>query len=218
MPAISTVSPIRMVLFDFGNVLAHIDHCRFVRALMTPLGLIDETRIEELKNRLFGPGTPGELYESGQIPTGEFRRQAEAVFGRSWPIEVFDAAFSRIIHDPIPETVELLEWLAGKVRLGLLSNTSALHFDWGIRPHPAFPLFDQVSLSFQVGAMKPDPRMFHDALGKFGGRPEEILYLDDIPAYVDQARTMGMAAHVFTDPVRDCASVRSRFAPNLEVL
>lgn len=210
--------PPRLVLFDFGNVLARIDHRRFVRALAGPLGISDDHSIEALKNGLFGQGTPGQRFETGLISPEEFRRQAEAVFGHSWSSAVFDAAFARVIYDPIPETIELIEWLTGKARLGLLSNTSALHFSSGIKSHPAFSQLDQVTLSFEVKAMKPDPRIFEDALRKFGGDPHEVLFLDDIQAFVDKARDMGMKSRLFADPVKDCAAVRALFAPNLEVI
>ena len=55
-----------------------------------------------------------------------------------------------------------------------------------------FPLFDSVTLSFEVKAMKPDERIYRDAVGKLRVLPGECVYVDDIEANAEGANRLGM--------------------------
>jgi putative hydrolase of the HAD superfamily len=50
-----------------------------------------------------------------------------------------------------------------------------------------------VTLSFEVKAMKPDERIYRDAVGKLRVRAEECVFIDDIEANAEGARRLGMA-------------------------
>ena len=92
----------------------------------------------------------------------------------------------------------MLEGLAARYRLVLLSNTNAIHFD-SIRSGyaPLLRHFHQLVLSYEVKAMKPAPAIFQAAIEAARCRPEECFYTDDIPAYVEGARSLGIDAVVF---------------------
>jgi HAD superfamily hydrolase (TIGR01509 family) len=46
--------------------------------------------------------------------------------------------------------------------------------------------------------MKPDPAIYRAALELAGCAAEECFYTDDIPAYVDGAKRLGLDAVLFT--------------------
>jgi HAD superfamily hydrolase (TIGR01509 family) len=103
---------------------------------------------------------------------------------------------------------------ARRLALDSLSNTNALHEERVIRHLPWFSLFDQVTVSHRVGAMKPDPRIFHDALHKFGGNPAAILYLDD-NSYRDIAGILGITeTNVATKINRLKLKIKEQFTQN----
>jgi putative hydrolase of the HAD superfamily len=106
-------------------------------------------------------------------------------------MEEFFRAFNDIFA-PIPSTSALIRDLKGKHKIGLLSNTNEWHYEHYFKNVEVFPLFDSVTLSFDVKEMKPGPRIYRDALGKLGVRPEECVYIDDIEAYAEGARRVGM--------------------------
>jgi len=57
--------------------------------------------------------------------------------------------------------------------------------------------FDQVVLSFEVGAMKPDPAIYRIALEQLGGvPPERAVFVDDQPQYCDGATPIGLEARL----------------------
>ena len=76
------------------------------------------------------------------------------------------------------DTLETLKALHGKYRLGLISDTwpsivpQLEHFD-------VLKYFDCATFSYELGALKPDPRMYRDALDKMGLAPQETVFVDD---------------------------------------
>ncbi|MFZ2957186.1 MAG: HAD family phosphatase [Candidatus Ozemobacteraceae bacterium] len=202
-------APLRMVLFDFGNVLAPIDHRRFAR-LMTER---DDRGIERLTRRLFGPDTPGQRFETGLITPQEFREQATGILGVHPSIEAFDAAFNEIIKPPFPEMLELVIALSPFYRIGMLSNTNSIHFEQSIRKLPFFERFNQITLSYEVGTMKPGEAIFQDAFSKHPGSPVSILYLDDILQFVDAARGQGMQGFHVENPAKAAVKIRQLLLP-----
>lgn len=185
--------PVRMVLFDYGNVLEFVEHRRSAVRLCEGTGCDPDV----LLRRFLEPHGPLEQLETGRIDGDEFRRIAGEAVGKTFTdvdfLDRFNDMF--VMRD---DTIALMKALHGRYRLGLLSNTSEPHFRATISKHPCYGLFDQVTLSFQVGALKPDPAIYRDALEKAAGiSAEQILYLDDIPAYVEAARNEGMQALVY---------------------
>jgi putative hydrolase of the HAD superfamily len=59
--------------------------------------------------------------------------------------------------------------------------------------------FDELLLSYDVGAIKPEAGMYEAALKAIRCRPEECFYTDDIPTYVARGREFGLQAEIFTD-------------------
>ncbi|KAG8122982.1 hypothetical protein E2320_018471 [Naja naja] len=52
--------------------------------------------------------------------------------------------------------------------------------------------FDKVIESCRLGLQKPDPKIYEYALRELNVTPEEVIYLDDIGAYLKPAQKMGM--------------------------
>ena len=100
-------------------------------------------------------------------------------------------------HALLPES--LLQGLASRYRLLLLSNTNAIHFAMIRQAYPMLRHFREMVLSFEVRALKPQPEIFRVALERAGCRPEECFYTDDTAAHVDAARALGIDAVRFVD-------------------
>jgi putative hydrolase of the HAD superfamily len=77
-----------------------------------------------------------------------------------------------------PETHEVISTLANRFRLGVLSNfDSRLHTILGHLGLAHF--FEHVVVSSEVGAEKPSPRMFAEAVDRFDVRAAEVLHAGD---------------------------------------
>ena len=61
--------------------------------------------------------------------------------------------------------------------------------------------FDVVILSFEVGAMKPDPRIYREALARIGDPdPARCVFVDDQVRYCDGAAAIGLQTYVILRP------------------
>jgi HAD superfamily hydrolase (TIGR01509 family) len=54
--------------------------------------------------------------------------------------------------------------------------------------------------SYRVGASKPNPVIYREALQACKVRAEEAVYIDDIDAYAEAAHRLGMTGIVFQSP------------------
>ena len=59
--------------------------------------------------------------------------------------------------------------------------------------------FDAVVLSFEVGAMKPDAKIFQITLEQFGVRPNDAVFVDDFPVNIAGCEKVGMKGIHFKD-------------------
>jgi putative hydrolase of the HAD superfamily len=87
-----------------------------------------------------------------------------------------------------------------QIPLGILSNTCSSH--WGILSDGRYAIllspFRVRVLSFEVGATKPDEKIFRRAIELAGVPAEKIFYIDDMPRHVEAARKLGIDAVQYT--------------------
>ncbi len=104
------------------------------------------------------------------------------------------------------DTRETLKALSGPYRLGIISDTwpSILplleHFD-------ILQYFHCTTFSFELGTLKPDPRMYRDALSKMGLPAGETVFVDDNLSNLEGAAALGI------QPVQICAA---SWSPSLD--
>jgi putative hydrolase of the HAD superfamily len=100
----------------------------------------------------------------------------------------------------------MIRWLRALIGAGvptaILSNMS--RDSWELA-RPSFDFVPSLTLSFEVGAIKPEPEIYRACLASLGVEPEETLFVDDRPENVDAARALGMHALPFEgeDRLRD---------------
>ena len=63
--------------------------------------------------------------------------------------------------------------------------------------YPMLRHFHDLILSYEVKAMKPRREIFQAAIARAGCRAEECFYTDDIAAFVDAAKSLGIDAVQF---------------------
>ncbi len=83
-------------------------------------------------------------------------------------------------------------------RVAMLSNiASRARLDIRFLPGQLDATFDAVVASGDEGYIKPQPEIYRLVAKKLGVLPEECVMIDDIPAYCEGARAVGMEAIVF---------------------
>jgi HAD superfamily hydrolase (TIGR01509 family) len=63
--------------------------------------------------------------------------------------------------------------------------------------YPFFRFFPIRIYSYRVGASKPDPLIYREALKACKVRAEQAVYIDDVTAYAEAAQRLGMTGIVF---------------------
>ena len=195
----------KAILFDLGKVLIHFDFRRGYRALE---GLCPYAA-EEIPRRLAGTGLV-ERFETGLVEPREFVDQISRILDLRVDYDQFRVIWSSIFTDVlIPES--MLKGLGRRYRLVLVSNTNSLHFEMirGTYGH-LLRHFDDLVLSYEVRAMKPQAEIFQAAVECARCRPQECFYTDDIAAYVESARRMGIDGVVFESRTQLEGEMRGR--------
>ena len=71
-------------------------------------------------------------------------------------------------------------------------------------------LFDLYALSFEIGAMKPDARIYAAAAEMAGVPPEKIFFIDDREENVEGARAAGWQVELMSTPAAASEALRVR--------
>jgi HAD superfamily hydrolase (TIGR01509 family) len=189
------------VLLDLYDTVAWSDWPEIPDRISTTAGVDHDVLLEafEATREQRGTGVFGS-------PEGDIRAVLEACGVSLDPEAISDivrgqTAFLvgggvRLYEDAIP-TLRSLR--ARGVRTALISNCD--HFTGPVVE--ALGLageVDDVLLSFEVGAMKPYPAIYREALKRLGAVPERTIFVDDQVTYCDGAASLGLGTYLMVRP------------------
>ena len=180
------------IIFDFGNVLVkwnlHAIYDRFFPDASGVDAFLAEVSFLEWNSRM---------------DKGASFADCVADISRTYPqyahlFRLYDERWADTLREAVPGTAEIASRLkeAG-FYLHLLSNISAEKFPAMYEMHPILDIFDSVTLSGEVGLIKPDPRIFVHVLEQLGRSPEACVFIDDNPANIESARGVGIPSILF---------------------
>ena len=192
------MKPIRNVIFDLGAVLMNIDYGKTTRAF-NDLGYPDfkEMYSQFKANQVFDD------LETGRIAEDAFYEYMLQAGNGNISREQVTRAWNAMLLDFRTESLAFLETLRETHRLYLLSNTNIIHktaFDEIFRrqsgAHGLDHYFIKAYYSHKIGFRKPDPNIFTFVLEDAGIKAEETFFIDDIPANIEAAQTLGIKTHL----------------------
>jgi glucose-1-phosphatase len=194
------------ILFDIGRVLVRVDLRRALEGLAEGLPLSPDEIWSAIEK---DPRWPD--WQKGRISAHDWHLHLTKRLGTPLSFEHFTTAWNRSL-DPQPiHELSFFEKLARRYRLGLLSNTDPIHVAKLESSYDFFRYFPPAVRTYSclVGASKPDPLIYRQALRACKVRAEQALYVDDIPEYVEAARRLGMPGVPFRSPAQLYADMRS---------
>ncbi len=185
----------RAIIFDIGRVLIRVDVSRAMDGLASGLSLTPQEAWSAIEK------DPRWLdWQEGRISPRDWHLHLSKRLGSSLTFEQFSEVWNRAL-DPSPIHAEsFFENLSKNYRLALLSNTDPIHMSNEEARFSFFRFFPIRIYSYRVGASKPDPLIYREALQACKVRAEEAVYIDDIAAYAEAARRLGMTGIVFQSP------------------
>jgi putative hydrolase of the HAD superfamily len=187
------MSKIEAIIFDVGGVL-HESNSAMDDDLFQELGINNDTlsaiRASEMP-----------LLGSGELDEREFWDKVHANYGVR-PVATDENLLGRAFGEAIEPHTPILE-LAKElgesgIKLAILSNTIEPHAK-ALKEKGIYSGFDYVFLSHELGMRKPDPAIYEHTLEALKTTPEATIFVDDDPANVEVAESLGINGVVYTD-------------------
>lgn len=182
-----------VIVFDLGNVLISFDYKPFIQKLNE----IRSNLGDELYSRYRENYHIHRAFEAGLMTEGQFLDTMSEWTGGLVEKEYFCKIFSDIFTEK-KEMTSLLPKLKERYKLVLLSNTNSIHKKYGYEHYPFLKYFDKLCLSHEIGAVKPEEKIYAAVTGYTKLPPEEHIFIDDIKEYAEGAINNGWDAVHFT--------------------
>jgi putative hydrolase of the HAD superfamily len=196
---------IKAVIFDLGRVIVPFEFKRGYDRLEAECGI----PAADIPKKMSSTDLV-QRFESGRIEPREFVREFCAHLNIDTTYERFCEAWSAVF---LPHTLigeDLLRGIARNYRMVLLSNTNVIHYQMLRRNYALLRHFHSCVLSYEVGAMKPSPLIYRKAVEAAGCEAAECFFTDDMPAFVEGARTEGIDAVQFQSEEQIVEELRKR--------
>jgi HAD superfamily hydrolase (TIGR01509 family) len=197
---------VQTIIFDIGRVLVRVDVSRAMQDLAQGIPLSPQelwTAIEK------DPRWPD--WQEGRITPRDWHLHLAKRLGGSLSFEQFTDAWNRAL-DPQPiQNDSLFESLRKNFRLGLLSNTDPIHVAHLEATFDFFRFFPKSTRTYScaVGSSKPSPLIFRDALNSLRAKAESSVFIDDVEAYVNSARSLGLRGIHYQNPAQLKADLKA---------
>lgn len=186
---------IRVLLLDLGNVTVRLRTRewleRAAQACRPPRGP------EAVMAFLQRPDGPHHRQERGLASGADVHRAMVEQLGFALDYPAWLALWQDFFGPNRPMEA-LLGRLRGQVRLWGLSNTNTEHLAHFKLNFRVAALFEGITASHEVGAAKPEPAIYRAALASLNVEPHQVLYLDDVEAYVEAGRALGLRGFHYT--------------------
>lgn len=183
---------IKVVIWDMGGVLLRSEHYRYRDELAVRFKITEA----ELEHRIFNTES-AELASVGKISQVDHWRNTGLSLGLTEEeIPAFEAAFwagDRCDQ----ELVSFIRSLKQDFKTGLLSNAWMGTREMLRDKYACLDAFDISVFSYEVGMVKPDPRIYRLILGRFKVEPDNAIFVDDFVENVNAASMLGIHAIQF---------------------
>jgi HAD superfamily hydrolase (TIGR01509 family) len=183
---------IQTVISDLGGVIIFFDNQIFYKEIA---GFCPFTQ-EEIGKLAFAESGLRESFDKGKISSQEFYGAVKEKLKANIDYDEFFSIYNDVFSLN-PPMVEVMKRLKVNYKLVLLSNTDVMRFGFVRQNFPEVMIFDDYVLSFEVGFMKPHPRIYREALKKAGTKAEECVFIDDREENVQGAEKVSLKGILF---------------------
>jgi 2-haloacid dehalogenase/putative hydrolase of the HAD superfamily len=187
--------PPKAVLFDVGNVIVRWRPRTLYSKLIVDPAALDHFLGEVCTMDWHSQTDAGRTF-------GEIIAERSALYPEHAPlIQAWWARWPEMFSGTIPETEAAIEALHARgTPIHGLTNMSVESWPGVQAMSPVFRHFHTVVVSGEEKVIKPDPAIFHLVVERTGLEPHEMLFVDDMPANIATAASLGFHVHHFTDP------------------
>ena len=187
---------IKVILFDLGNVLVDLDYSIAAKRI----AYFCNKDPREIISFLLGSKITN-LFEEGKIAPEDFFFQVKDMLGLSISYAKFVPIWNEIffLSAKNRSVYSLANKLRNNYKIAVLSNINVLHYGYIKKHIPVLGIFDKVFASCEMKLIKPDHKIYNQALKILGVKSEEVFYTDDREDLVKSASELGINSFIFTD-------------------
>lgn len=178
---------IKNIIFDFGGVLMDWNPRYFFKDYFN-----DDEKMEYFLEHIAQSEWNEEqdkgrsLFEGTEIQIKKFPEWEKEIraYYDNWTV---------MLKSDIPQNVEVLRKLKNtKYHLFGLTNWSEETFPYALENYDFFRIFDdKIVVSGTEKLIKPDPKIWHVLLERYGIKADESIFIDDNPRNIEMAKTLG---------------------------
>ncbi len=190
-------------VFDVGNVLIRWDPFRVYREMIP----------DEAKRQWFLQNVCTSAWNLEQ-DRGRSWEEGVALLVASHPeweaqIRAYDERWHEAVPGMIEDSVAVLEALKARgEKVYAITNFSREKWAECLIRFPFLQSFDGVIVSAHERLLKPDPAIYNVLLERYGLSAGECIFVDDSARNIDAARSVGMQAVHFVEPIDLRAQLR----------
>ena len=184
---------IRNIVFDLGGVIMTICQEEAIKRFKS-IGL---KNVEDYLNPYTQTDIFGDI-EEGKISAEQFRAKLSELIGKEVTYEECKFAWLGYRQDVPLRNLDILRKLKVQgYKLILLSNTNPFMMSWGLsgefdgNGNSLESYFDSLYLSYKLGVMKPNKKIFQYIIDNEKIQPGESLFIDDGERNINAARLLG---------------------------
>jgi FMN phosphatase YigB (HAD superfamily) len=191
-------------IFDLGKVLVDFDYSIAARKVAGR----SEKAPEDL-HAFLGSSPLLVEYESGRLTRKQFYTAIKDAIGFGSDLEEFGGYFADIFAE-MPGTIALHSELRQRgYKTYIFSNTNDLAIEHVRRNFPFFKNFDDYIFSYEVGAMKPEAKIYEAMEKMCGRRGADLIYLDDRAENIAAGAARGWRTVLHESPEKSRATLKS---------
>ena len=187
---------IRAVFFDFGGVIQRTEFQAPRQQLAQRFGM----EYEDLDKLVFGGG-PNSTAAKATVGEIDVKEHWKAVAKK---LKISDKEISSVEADFFAgdvvdrSLIQFLQSLRPGFKTGLISNAWSDMREYLVR-QKLDEVFDHLIISAEIGAAKPDARIYRFALEQAKVKANEAVFVDDVPANIEACEQIGMRGILFRD-------------------
>jgi putative hydrolase of the HAD superfamily len=182
-----TKKPIRGLFLDIGGVILTNGWDHTMRQKAAKVFNLDYEELNERHHLTF------DTYEEGKLSLVDYLNRVIFYEERSFTSDEFrDFMFEQ--SQPFQDMIDLIKELKQRhgLKVGAISNEGRELMIYRIQKYELKKFFDFFISSSFVHYRKPDEDMFHMALDVSQIPPEQAIYIEDRPMFVDVAKSLGL--------------------------
>ena len=195
---------IRTIIFDIGNVLTVFGWKNFLKSFGFDAQTEERVGKATMDNPFWNEMNRGKLSEEEML---------EGFIQNDPSVEKEIRQIYENLHGILTKANYAIPWIkelkAKGYQVLVLSNFSEKVARENADALDFLEYVDGGILSYKDGVIKPDPAIYRLLLDRYGLKPEECVFLDDVPKNVDAAAAFGIATILFRNQEQAMEELRA---------